>query len=99
MFNNKKIVRTRCKTCKSREDQLFSVLTNKFPCTFKLCRNNVEKFLLLLRTDLYAYEYMDNMEKFNEKKLPTIDKFYSKLAGNGISTDDYNHAKKSMGSL
>ena len=37
---------------------------------------------------------MDSMQKFNEKQLPTIDKFYSKLANNGISTDDYNHAKK-----
>ena len=43
---------------------------------------------------MYPYEYMDSMEKFNERELPTIDKFYSKLANNGISTDDYNHAKK-----
>ena len=94
MFNNKKIVRTRCKTCKLREDQLFSALTSKFPSTFKLCRKNVEKFLLLIRKGVYPYEYMDNTEKFNEKGLPTIDKFYSKLAANGISTDDYKHAKK-----
>ena len=76
MFNNKKIVHTRCKTCKSREDQLFSVLTNKFPRTFKLCQNNVEKFLLLLRKGVYPYEFMDIVEKFNEKGLPTIDNFY-----------------------
>ena len=94
MFNNKKIVRTRCKTCKLREDQLSSALTSKFPSTFKLCRKNVEKFLLLIRKGVYPYEYMDNTEKFNEKGLPTIDKFYSKLAANGISTDDYKHAKK-----
>ena len=90
--NNRDMVRTRCKTCNSKEDQLFFTLTNKFPSTFKLCRNNVEKFLLLLRKNVYPYEYMDNMKKFNEKELPTIDKFYSKLAGDGI--DDYKHAKK-----
>ena len=90
--NNRDMVRTRCKTCNSKEDQLFFTLTNKFPSTFKLCRNNVEKFLLLLRKNVYPYEYMDNMKKFNEKELPTIDKFYSKLAGDVI--DDYKHAKK-----
>ena len=42
----------------------------------------------------YPYEYMDNMEKFDEKELPTTDKFYSKLAACSISTDDYKHAKK-----
>ena len=95
-INNSKLVRTRWKTGKSRKEQLNSVLTSKFPSTFKLCRNNAEKFLLLLRKGVYPYEYMDSMGKFNEKELPTIDKFYSKLANNGISTDDYNHAKKGM---
>ena len=59
LINNKKIVHTTCKTCKSRKDQLFSGLINKFPCTFKLCRN-VRKFMLLLRKGVYAYEYMDS---------------------------------------
>ena len=39
------------------------------------------------------------MDKFNEKELPTIDKFYSTLSNSTISKDDYNHAKKGMGSL
>ena len=37
---------------------------------------------------------MDNMSKFNEEKLPTIDNFYSKLNSSGISKKDYAHAKK-----
>ena len=37
---------------------------------------------------------MDNMSKFNEKELPTIDNFYSKLSSSGISKEDYAHAKK-----
>ena len=37
---------------------------------------------------------MHNTLKFNEKELPTIDKFYSNLAFCGISAEDYNHAKK-----
>ena len=50
--------------------------------------------MLLLRKGVYAYEYMDSMDKFNEKELPTIGKFYSSLNNSNISKDDYNHAKK-----
>ena len=46
LINNKKIVRTTCKTCKSRKDQLFSGLISKFPCMLKLCRNNARKFVI-----------------------------------------------------
>ena len=94
LINNKKIVRTTCKTCKSRKDQLFFGLIKKFPCTFKLCRNNAQKFMLLLRKVVYAYEYMDSIDKFKEKELPTIDKLYSSLSNSNITKDDHNHAKK-----
>ena len=94
MSNGKRMVRTRCYICKSRQDQLFSSITNGFPITFKLCRYNIKKFLLLLRKGVYPYEYLHNMEKFNEKELPPIDNFYSKLAFDDISTDDYKHAKR-----
>ena len=87
-------MRTTCKTCKSRKDQFFSGLINKFPCTLKLCRNNARTFMLLLRKGVSAYEYMDSMDKFKEKELPTIDKLYSSLINSNISKDDYNHAKK-----
>ena len=43
LINNKKIVCTSCKTCKTRKDQLFFGLIQKFLCTFKLCRNNAQK--------------------------------------------------------
>ena len=50
--------------------------------------------LLLLKKGVYAYEYMDSMDKFKEKELPTIDKFCSSLINSNISKDDYNNAKK-----
>ena len=56
---------------------MFFELIKKFACTFELCSNNAQKFMLLLRKGVYAYEYMDSMDKFNEKELPIIDKFYS----------------------
>ena len=70
------------------------MLIPNFPNTFKLCRGSVEKFLFLLRKGVYPYQFMDNMSQFNEKELPTIDNFYSKLGSSGISKEDYAHAKK-----
>ena len=42
---------------------------------------------------------MENMLKFNEKELPTIDNFHSNLNSSDISKADYAHAKKSMAIL
>ena len=74
-FNYRKIIRTTCKTCKSRQDQQYHKLISKFPNTFKLCRNNVEKSLLLLRKGVYAYEYMNSTDKFIEKSYPLLISF------------------------
>ena len=34
------------------------------------------------------------MERFEENKLPPKEAFYSRLMGEGISNEDYEHAKK-----
>ena len=47
------------------------------------------KFLLLLRKDIYPYEYVDSWERFNETELPTKDKFYSNLTIEDITDKDY----------
>ena len=49
---------------------------------------------LLVRKGVYPYEYMDSWEKFEEKSLPSIDDFYSKLNMSGISNEDYSHAER-----
>ena len=36
---------------------------------------------------------MDDFNKFKEEGLPSIENFYSKLTGEDISDEDYNHAK------
>ena len=41
-------------------------LKNKFKNAFKFSNNNINKLILLLRKDVYPYEYMDHWEKFNE---------------------------------
>ena len=49
---------------------------------------------LLLRKGVYPYEYMDSIERLAEKKLPPKESFYSRLSGDGISDEDYEHAQR-----
>ena len=37
---------------------------------------------------------MDSLEKLKETKLPPREAFYSRLNDEGISNEDYMHAKK-----
>ena len=53
-----------------------------------------EKLSLVMRKGVYPYEYMDSLERLDETKLPPKEAFYSKLTGEGISNEDYEHAKK-----
>ena len=47
---------------------------------------------LLLRKGVYPYDYVDCMKKLDETSLPPKEEFYSKLTGEGITDDDYQHA-------
>ena len=49
---------------------------------------------MLLKKGVYPYEYMDSWEKFNETSLPDKKAFYSELNKEGITDEDYTHAKK-----
>ena len=53
-----------------------------------------DKLSLLTRKGVYPYEYMDSLEKLKETKLPPREAFYSRLNDEGISDEDYAHAKK-----
>ena len=53
-----------------------------------------EKLSLVKRKGVYPYEYMDSLERFKENKLPPKEAFYSRLTGEGISDEDYEHAEK-----
>ena len=37
---------------------------------------------------------MDSFERFDESQLPEKEKFYSSLSGQGITDEDYAHAKQ-----
>ena len=53
-----------------------------------------EKFNTITRKGVYPYEYMDSLEKLKETKLPPKKAFYSRLIGEDIRDEDYQHAKE-----
>ena len=53
-----------------------------------------EKLSLVKRKGFYPYEYMNSLKRFKENKIPPKEAFYSRLIGEGISDEDYEHVKK-----
>ena len=91
---NDKLVCARCKSCTKRSKQTIKSLKDKFPSTYQLTKGNIDKFIFLLRKGVYPYEYMNRWERFDEKHLPPIDKFYSNLNLKDTSKDNYRHAQR-----
>ena len=52
------------------------------------------KLDLMSKKGIYPYDFMDSMEKFENKELPKIEDFYTTLNEEHISEKDYNHAKE-----
>ena len=48
---------------------------------------------MLLRKGVYPYEYMDSLERFDEKLLPKKGYFYSSLNMEDITDFHYRHTK------
>ena len=68
--------------------------TYRFANTYRFCNEDINKFILLLRKDVYPYEYMDSWERFNETVLPNKKAFYSELNLEDITDKDYAYAQK-----
>ena len=69
-------------------------LIKRFANTCRFCNGEINKFILLLRREVYPYEYMDSWERFNETSLPDKKAFYSELNLEDITDKDYAHAQK-----
>ena len=67
-------------------------LIERFSNVYEFCSYDMNKFMVLLRKGVYPYEYTDEWDKFNEKKLPCKESFYSNLTMEDISDTDYKHA-------
>ena len=48
---------------------------------------------ILLRKVVYPYDYVDCMKNLDETSLSPQEGFYSKLTGEGITDEDYQHAQ------
>lgn len=73
---------------------------HRLPTVFECLRVRVlksyieeEKIPLLLRKDVYTYEYFDNFEKFSETRLPPKSSFFNSLKDEDITQEVYDHAK------
>jgi len=53
---------------------------------------STENFNLLIRKDIFSYEYIDCFEKLEDTCLPPRESFYSSLTGDTVSEDNYAHA-------
>ena len=83
----------KCIDCEKEYEKEFNKeLLKRFSNTYEFCDNDLNKFLILLRKGVYPYEYMNEWDKFNEKKLPCKESFYSNLTMEDISDTDYKHA-------
>ena len=49
---------------------------------------------LMSQKGVYPYDFMDSLEKFNQRELPNKDQFYSILNDQHITDDEYVHANK-----
>ena len=98
---NEKLI-LECYNCKQRYRKEFNKeLIKRFASIYEFCNNDttgsssserINKFVLLLRKDVYPYQYADTWERFSEISLPSKEDFYSNLNMEDISDIDYGHA-------
>ena len=69
-------------------------LIKRFANMYEFCNQDFNKFILLLREDVYPYEYMESWERFYETSLPDKEAFYGFLNMENITDVDYRHAKR-----
>ena len=85
----------KCKECKKSCTKIVNEsIKKKFLTLYKFCNGDPNKFFLLLRKDIYPYEYMVSWERFDENIIPPKEAFYSELNLDNITDEDYEHVKK-----
>ena len=96
---NEKLI-LECYNCKQRyKKKINKELIKRFASTYSFCNNDLNKFILLLIKGVYPYEYMDNLERFNETSLPSKELFYNNLNMENIDDIDYRHVNNVFNKL
>ena len=81
-----------CFACeKNYEKDFNNELIKRFANMYTFCKGDINKFVLLLRKDVYPYEYVDNWKRFEEASLLDKKAFYSELNNKDITDIDYGH--------
>ena len=74
------LIEYKCLCCNNNYQQKFDEkLQERFFNTYKFWNHDKDKSILLLRKGVYPYEYMDDLEKFNETSLLEIEDYDSHL--------------------
>ena len=74
------LIKHKCLSCnKNYSDKIDEELKNGFKKTLNFSNNDINKFILLLISGLYLFEYMDEWEKFNKTSLPEKEEFYRRF--------------------
>ena len=81
-----------CRAMASSLDKLSSNLADDQFKNLQWFYQEEDAFQLMQRKGVYPYEYMDSWERFEERKLPPKEAFFSKLNMESISAEDYEHA-------
>ena len=72
---------------KSEDDGVFGILREAFP------EATPEQWDLLKQKGVYPYDWMNNLEKMEEKSLPPIEDFHSILRDSDITATEYERAQ------
>ena len=67
----------KCKECKKRCLKPVDGLIKKFLNIYQFCNGEINKFVSLLRKEVYPYEYMDSWERFDKTSLPDKKKLFT----------------------
>ena len=70
----------KCIECSKKHEKRFDKdLIERFVSICAFCDGDINKFILLLRKEIYPYEYIDSWERFDEQLLADKEAFYSSL--------------------
>ena len=60
----------KCKECKKIWLMSINGLIKRFPNVYQFCNGDTNKFIVLLRREIYPYQDMGSWERFNKTSLP-----------------------------
>lgn len=55
---------------------------------------NDDQYKCIIRKGVMCYEYLSNIERLKEKRLPPINAFYNRLSDSHITDEEYSFAQK-----